>query len=83
MQFLGGVLADLSKRGSDIQNMDQSAEGKRMIYCTVPLTGLLGYSTDLRSITKGNASFTMEFTGYEQLDQHEQDKLLEEYGATL
>lgn len=63
--------------------MDQSAEGKRMIYCTVPLTGLLGYSTDLRSITKGNASFTMEFTGYEQLDQHEQDKLLEEYGATL
>jgi elongation factor G len=82
-EFLGGVLADLSKRGSDIQNMDQSAEGKRMIYCTVPLTGLLGYSTDLRSITKGNASFTMEFTGYEQLDQHEQDKLLEEYGATL
>jgi len=63
--------------------MDQNAEGKRTIYCTVPLKGLLGYSTDLRSITKGNASFTMEFSGYEQLDPHEQDKLLEEYGVTL
>jgi elongation factor G len=61
---LGGVLGDLQSRRSNIHG--QEAEmGMSTIAGECPLEGLLGYTTVLRSITRGRGSFTMEFARFD------------------
>lgn len=69
------VMGDLSKRRADIHTVDVRGQNK-IISCTVPLSELLGYSTDLRIISSGTATFSMEFSHYQPMSSlDEQDAI--------
>jgi elongation factor G len=60
---MGDVIGDLSGRRGVIQGMDDLPGGKA-IKAEVPLGEMFGYSTTLRSLTQGRATYTMEFKHY-------------------
>jgi len=62
--FMGDVIGNLSSKRGKIKEMSDRA-GAKVIRCEVPLSGMFGYSTDLRSATQGRANFSMEFAKYE------------------
>ena len=64
-QFMGDVIGNLSSRRGRIMGMD-SRGGFHVVQSKVPLANMFGYSTDLRSATQGRATFTMQFSHYEQ-----------------
>ena len=65
-QFMGDAIGDLNSRRGKILGMD-SRGGFQVVSATVPLANMFGYSTDLRSMSQGRASFTMQFSHYEQV----------------
>ena len=65
-QFMGEVIGDLNSRRGRIQGMEVRG-GFQVISSKAPLANMFGYSTDLRSLTQGRASFTMQFSHYEQV----------------
>jgi len=67
--YMGDVIGDLSRRRGNIAGMNDTASGKK-IESTVPLSEMFGYSTDLRSSTQGRASFSMEFSHYEEVPRN-------------
>ena len=67
--YMGDVIGDLSRRRGNIAGMDDTPSGKR-VEARVPLSEMFGYSTDLRSSTQGRASFSMEFSHYEEVPKN-------------
>ena len=65
-QFMGDVIGDLNSRRGKILGMDARG-GFQVVSANVPLANMFGYSTDLRSKTQGRASYTMQFSHYEQV----------------
>ncbi|MBI5970423.1 MAG: elongation factor G [Deltaproteobacteria bacterium] len=65
-QFMGDVIGDLNSRRGRIMGMDTRG-GFQVVSSEIPLANMFGYSTDLRSRTQGRATFTMEFSHYEQV----------------
>lgn len=66
--FIGDVIADLNGRRAKIKGID-NRNGLRMVNALVPLAEMFGYATDLRSMTQGRATYTMQFSGYEPVPQ--------------
>ena len=64
--FMGSVVGDISSRRGIVSGMDDRA-GARVINSMVPLASMFGYATELRSMTQGRASYSMEFDHYEPL----------------
>ncbi len=62
--FMGNVMGDLSGRRGQLQGMDELVGGVKTIKAEVPLAEMFGYSTSLRSLTQGRATYTMEFKHY-------------------
>ena len=60
---MGDVMGDLNRRRGLVQGMDDTSSGK-VIDAEVPLSEMFGYATDLRSISQGRATYTMEFLKY-------------------
>jgi len=60
---MGDVMGDLNRRRGLVQGMDESPSG-RVINAEVPLAEMFGYATDLRSMSQGRATYTMEFLKY-------------------
>jgi elongation factor G len=61
---MGDVMGDLSSRRGVIQGMEDLVGGSKSIKAEVPLGEMFGYSTTLRSLTQGRATYTMEFKHY-------------------
>jgi elongation factor G len=74
--YMGDVIGDLSGRRGKIGQMSERGNSK-IIAAKVPLSEMFGYATDLRSKTQGRATYTMQFSGYEQVP----DSLAEEIVA--
>ncbi|MEX1247050.1 MAG: elongation factor G [Anaerolineales bacterium] len=66
---MGDVMGDLNSRRARVQGMDQEM-GRTIINAQVPLAEMLRYTTDLRSITGGRGTFTMQQAHYEQVPPH-------------
>jgi elongation factor G len=64
--YFGDVLGDVSSRRGLVQGSENDANA-RIIRAFVPLSEMFGYSTDLRSMTQGRATYSMEFDHYEQV----------------
>ncbi len=64
--FMGDVIGDISKRRGQVNGMDDRA-GQKVVRAFVPLSEMFGYSTDLRSMTQGRATYSMEFDHYEEV----------------
>jgi len=62
--YAGDVMGDLSRRRGKIQQMDERGGGK-VIRAHVPLSEMFGYATNVRSMSQGRASYTMQFLAYE------------------
>jgi elongation factor G len=67
-EFSGPVFGDLNGRRGRIQGMETRA-GAQVIAANVPLAEMFGYATDLRSMTQGRATYTMQFSHYEPVPQ--------------
>ncbi|MBE9529559.1 MAG: elongation factor G [Proteobacteria bacterium] len=65
-QFMGDIIGDLNSRRGKVQGMD-SRSGFQIVTAHVPLANMFGYATDLRSMSQGRASFSMQFHIYEQV----------------
>jgi elongation factor G len=63
-EFMGNVVGDLSSRRGMIQGMDDQIGGIKVVKAEVPLAEMFGYSTTLRSLSQGRATYTMEFKHY-------------------
>ncbi|RKZ93123.1 MAG: elongation factor G [Candidatus Parabeggiatoa sp. nov. 1] len=63
--YMGDVMGDLNRRRGILQGMDDLPTGKA-IRAEVPLGEMFGYATDVRSLTQGRASYTMQFTKYRE-----------------
>ncbi len=64
--YTGDVMGDLNKRRGRVLGMTPQPGGKTVIEANIPMMGLFGYCTDLRSMTGGRGSFEYEFDRYEQ-----------------
>ncbi|MNP10603.1 Elongation factor G 1 [compost metagenome] len=62
-EYMGDVMGDLNRRRGLIQGMEDTPAGK-VIRAEVPLGEMFGYATDVRSMSQGRASYSMEFTRY-------------------
>lgn len=65
-EYLGDVVGDLNRRRGIIQGMDESSFGK-IVNANVPLAEMFGYATNLRSLSQGRATYTMEFLKYAEV----------------
>ena len=64
--YAGNVMGDLSSRRGMVQGMDDMVGGGKAIKAEVPLSEMFGYSTTLRSMSQGRATYTMEFKHYSE-----------------
>ncbi|HPS58477.1 MAG TPA: elongation factor G [Spirochaetota bacterium] len=79
-EFMGDIMSDITSRRGRVLGMD-SPEGNsniQIVRATVPEAEMLRYSTDLRAMTSGKATFEMEFSHYDPISGREADKILEE-----
>ena len=67
--YMGDVVGDVSKRRGVVHAMKDSASVK-MINCEVPLSEMFGYATDLRSLSQGRATYSMQFEKYSEVPSH-------------
>jgi elongation factor G len=77
-EYLGDVLGDLTARRGKILGME-SRSGSQTVGVRVPLARMFGYATDLRSLTQGRATFTMQFSHYEPAPQSVTEKVVAEF----
>ena len=75
--YTGDVMGDLNKRRGRVLGMNPVAGGKQIIEADVPMMGLFGYCTDLRSMTGGRGEYEYEFARYEQAPSDVQEKEVE------
>ena len=74
--YAGTVMGDLSSRRGMVQGMDDMAGGGKVIRAEVPLAEMFGYSTTLRSLTQGRATYTMEFKQYAEAPKNVADAIV-------
>ncbi|MCM8832456.1 MAG: elongation factor G [Candidatus Omnitrophica bacterium] len=80
-EFMGDVIGNLNARRGKIERVEK--RGKlQVIKSFVPLAGMFGYSTDLRSLSQGRATYTMQFASYEPVPNNLRDDIIEKYAGT-
>jgi elongation factor G len=72
--YAGDVMGDLNKRRGRVLGMNHVSGGKQVIEAEMPMSGVYGYCTDLRSMTGGRGDYTYEFVRYEQAPSEVQEK---------
>ncbi len=72
--YTGDVMGDLNKRRGRVLGMNPAPGGKQIVDADVPMMGLFGYCTDLRSMTGGRGEYEYEFSRYEQAPSDVQEK---------
>jgi elongation factor G len=79
--YAGDVMGDLSRRRGKIQQMEERA-GAKVIRAHVPLSEMFGYATQVRSMSQGRASYTMQFLAYEPAPKTVADEVISKSGGT-
>ncbi len=75
-EYMGDVIGDISKRRGQVNGMNDRA-GNKIVDAFVPLAEMFGYSTDLRSMTQGRATYSMEFDHYEEVPANIAKEIIE------
>ena len=78
--YAGTVMGDLSSRRGMVQGMDDMVGGGKTIKAEVPLAEMFGYATNLRSLTQGRATYTMEFKHYSEAPKNVADEVIARSG---
>jgi elongation factor G len=74
-EYMGDVMGDLNSRRGRIKGMEERS-GAQVINADVPLSEMFGYSTTLRSMTQGRATYTMQFSHYERVPSTLSEELM-------
>jgi elongation factor G len=74
-EYMGDVMGDLSSRRGIVQGMEDNSTGK-VIRCEVPLAEMFGYSTVVRSLSQGRATYSMEFKHYAEAPRNVADAVI-------
>ena len=74
-EYMGDVIGDINSRRGQVQGQE-FRNGAVIIECSVPLSSMFGYATDLRSRTQGRANYSMEPSHYIELPQALREKLV-------
>ncbi|SHL93085.1 elongation factor G [Anaerosporobacter mobilis DSM 15930] len=77
-RFTGDIMGDLNKRRGRVMGMNPCEYGKQEIVADIPMAELVGYSTDLRSMTGGIGEYSYEFARYEQAPSEVQATIVNE-----
>lgn len=78
--FVGNIVGDLNSRRGKILSMNVKVGGGQIIYAEGPLANLFGYATDIRSLSQGRASFSMEFLEYAPVPLKVKNEVLQRLG---
>jgi elongation factor G len=81
-EYMGDLMGDLSSRRGRILGME-SRGGSQVILSEVPLAEMFGYATQLRSMTKGRAGYSMEFECYREVPRGAQEQILAAIGSKV
>jgi elongation factor G len=63
-EYMGDIMGDLNRRRGLVQGMEDMIGGAKQLRAEVPLSEMFGYATQLRSMSQGRATFSMEFVKY-------------------
>lgn len=74
--YLGDVMGDLNRRRGILQGIDDTPSGK-VIHAEVPLSEMFGYATDLRSMSQGRATYSMEFAKYNEVPSNIAEQIID------
>jgi elongation factor G len=75
-EFMGDVIGDLNSRRGQMEGMD-NRNGTQVVRAFVPLAQMFGYVTDLRSMTQGRATSSMEFSHYSEVPRSVAEELVQ------
>ena len=78
-EFMGGVIGDLNSRRGKVHNMN-ARQGTQAVNGEIPLASAFGYATDLRSLTQGRGTFSMEFKQYSSVAPKQAQEILAKLG---
>ena len=76
--YLGDVMGDMNKRRGRILGMDQKSDGTQVLIAEAPQGEMYEYAIDLRAMTQGRGSFTMEYARYEEVPKEIAEKIIAE-----
>jgi elongation factor G len=74
-EFMGDVIGDLNRRRGQVSGMEQRGNAQ-VVSAHVPLAEMFGYATDVRSMTQGRATYTMQFERYDEVPPNIADKVV-------
>jgi len=77
--YMGDVMGDLNRRRGLVQGMEDTPSGK-VIRAEVPLGEMFGYATDVRSMSQGRASYSMEFSKYAEAPMNIAEAIIKKQG---
>ncbi len=80
-EYMGDVMGDISRRRGILLGMEDGPTGNKHIKAEVPLSEMFGYATDLRSMSQGRATYTMEFKKYSETPSNVADAIIKERSA--
>jgi elongation factor G len=75
-EYMGDVIGDLNRRRGSVHGMEQRGNAQ-VVTASVPLAEMFGYATDVRSMTQGRATYTMQFEGYAEVPGNIAEKIVE------
>jgi elongation factor G len=78
--YMGDIMGDLNRRRGIVQGMDDIPGGSKQLKAEVPLAEMFGYATDLRSMSQGRATYSMEFIGYSQAPNNVAEQIIKNRG---
>lgn len=77
-EFMGDVIGDLNSRRGRIEAMEDLNDGVKLVKAFVPLANMFGYTNDIRSMSQGRASSTMELAQYEEVPPNVAQEIIEQ-----
>ena len=74
-EYMGDVIGDVNKRRGQVNSMDERA-GVKLVTALIPLSEMFGYSTDLRSMSQGRATYAMLFDSYAEVPKNVSEEII-------
>ena len=79
--YMGDIMGDLNRRRGMVQGMDDLPGGTKSIRAEVPLAEMFGYATQMRSMSQGRATYSMEFLKYQETPKNVADEIIKKFTA--
>lgn len=79
--YMGDIMGDLNRRRGVVQGMDDLPGGTKAIRAEVPLAEMFGYATQMRSMSQGRATYSMEFAKYQETPKNVADEIIKKFIA--